>query len=204
VQAREYFQALIIHLSGAQMVAQTFIMVGLFVSHCQVDPPRESRESQKFKSWAKFDVGTFVTVRETVEIGETKAVVTVTIKLVERKDDLVILESVSVSNINGKETKAQPKKLEVKKYVESKSGVELPDLDSQEGVVEQGEETIKTAAGEFKTKWKKRKLKSQGSEVDATQWICDDVPQRLVKMTSTIKGKVSSKLTSEVIEFKKP
>lgn len=68
--------------------------------------------------------------------------------------------------------------------------------DGEKPQIEEGEETIKVAKGEYKCRWVKTTLKSGWSKV----WSCDDVPFRTVKMEAEFSGARSA---MELLDFEK-
>lgn len=109
--------------------------------------------------------------------------------LVEHKDG----ESYSMRTdmvMSGNKLPSQTLKFVVKKPEAGK------EPEGEKPQMEQGEETIKVAKGEFKCKWTKVTTKQGWSK----SWLCDDVPFRLVKSEGEYSG---VKTALELVDFEK-
>ena len=69
-----------------------------------------------------------------------------------------------------------------------------------ENLLEEGIETIKVPAGEFKTKWTKSKVEDRVLQ----NWLSDTVPGTLVKSATTIGNGFTGTNVMELVEVKKP
>lgn len=151
-------------------------------------------ENPEYKMWSKYKADTTVTMKMSSDAGGAKFESTITNKLVEVKDDKVVVETESASKVNGMEFKAPAQKREVPKEVEKDKlpkGFD-PKSDKPEGTTEEGKEKVKIGGTEYECKWykfkSKQKLPTGDEEVEGQIWMSDDVPGKMVKMTSKAKA----------------
>src|SRR5262245_9759970 len=165
----------------------------------------DTMDNPTYASWAKVKKGPSVTLKMSADVAGQKAETTMTTTLVDLTADVATTEMVMVTKAGGTEFKTEPMKTENKKVVELPPGKKKADFDKPEGFVDQGEETLKVAGKEYKTKWVKVKNSTNGSEYEAKTWTCDDVPGTIVKMeTKASGGGVKSSTTLELVEIKQP
>lgn len=170
---------------------------------------QETIENPSYAAWAKKKIGTQVIQKTTSEVMGQKFEATITYKLLEIKDDKVVVEMITKSKVSGTEVEQPATKIDVTKSTTVPKGMKKEDVQQgrPEGTIAEGEETLKVAGKEYKTKWFKYKRSSEGTEIDSQSWICMDVPNLLVKMTSKVTGKdpnLNSKTTMELVEIKEP
>jgi hypothetical protein len=164
-------------------------------------------ENPEFKTWSKFKADTKVVLKMSSDAGGMKFETTVTNKLVEVKDDKVVVETESSTKINGTDFNQPAQKRDVPKEVEKDKlpkGVD-PKSDKPEGTTEEGKEKLKVGGTEYECKWykfkSKQKLPTGDEEVEGQIWMSDDVPGKLVKMTTKAKaGSMSMEVTEVTIK----
>jgi hypothetical protein len=163
----------------------------------------EPMENPEFASWSKFKPGTSLTMKTVSQLKDIKSEVKVTTKLVEVGAEKLVLEMESISVLNGMEFKAPAMKRDVPKTVDVPKTPEqaVAKPGKPEGTTEEGTETVKVSGTEVKTKWFKYKSKANGVEVDGQTWTSDEIPGGMVKMLTNAG---ETKMTMEVVEFKKP
>lgn len=159
-------------------------------------------ENPEFKNWAKFKPGTVLVMKNTNDIPGAKSEVTITRKLVEVKEDKLVIEVEMTLLLNSKPAPGQPPtKTELRKEVKAS---ELKSFTwAQTGLppeaTEDGTEKVKVGGTEYECKRYKFKSKytppgGKEEEGEGQVWVSDDVPGRIVKVT----GK--SKSTAQTIE----
>ncbi len=159
-------------------------------------------ENPEFKGWSKFKAGTSVAMKMTTEAGGMKFEINMTNKLVEVKDDKLVVETESVTKLNGMDIKSPAQKRDVAKML----GAAPKGFDAKtgkpEGTTEEGKEKVKVGGTEYECKWykfkSKQKLPTGEEEVEGQIWMSDDVPGTVVKMTSKMK---SGGMTMEATEI---
>jgi len=162
-------------------------------------------ENPLYTSWAKAKKGTVVTAKQTSDTAGQKTESTTTYTLTELTADVATVEVVSVSKAGGQECKTEPFKMENKKMLDLPPGKKKEDVEKPDGLVDQGEEKLKIAGKEYKTKWTKVKTSQGGVEVESKTWTSDEVPGLTVKMEMKTSGAgFSSVSTMEVTEVKTP
>jgi len=159
-------------------------------------------DNPEYANWAKFKPGTTAKLKMTNEFNGMKSGSTVTTKLVEVKDDKLVLEMEIETEAMGQKFNAPAQKRDVTKTIEVKDGQPKPPAigEKPEGTTEEGTETVKVGGTEVKAKWFKFKTKTPQGEMTGQTWMSDDVPGKFVKMTS--KNDMFS-MTMELVEFTK-
>jgi hypothetical protein len=165
---------------------------------------QETIENQEFKQWSKFKKGASVTMKSTTDLGKMKVEAVITTTLIDVGPDKLVLETSSVSKINGMEIKVPPMKRDVPKTVTVPKVDKKDDPKAEKPKTEEGTETLKVAGVEVKTKWSKATADVMGTKTEAQYWFSDDFPGGLVKSVTKIMGANPATITIEVTEFKKP
>lgn len=170
---------------------------------------QETIENPSYTAWAKTKIGTQVIQKTTSEVLGQKFESTITYKLLEIKDDKVVIEMITKSKVSGTEVEQPATKFDVAKTTTVPTGMKKEDVQQgrPEGVIGEGEETLKIRGKEYKTKWYKYKRSAEGMEIESQSWICMDVPNLLVKMNSKVTGKDPNQSTTtmmELVEIKLP
>lgn len=156
-------------------------------------------DNPEYTNWAKFKPGTTAKLKMSNEFGGNKTATTIVTKLLEVKDDKLVLEMETETEVMGKPFKVPAQKREVKKTIEVKDGQPKPGV-KPEGTTEEGTETVKVSGNDVKSKWYKFKTKTPQGEVTGQMWTSEDVPGMVVKMTS--KTEMFS-MVMELVEFTK-
>lgn len=159
-------------------------------------------ENPEFKNWSKFKAGTTVSMKTTIDAGGMKFEGAMTNKLVEVKDDKVVVETEAVSKVNGMEFKVPAQKRDVVKTLDKPQ----PGFDAKtgkpEGTTEEGKEKVKVGGTEYECKWykfkNKQKLPTGEEEAEGQIWMSDDVPGMVVKMTTKTKSGGMSMEATEI------
>lgn len=167
-------------------------------------PAQEKKkiDNPEYANWSKFKPGTTATLKMVTEAGGNKTPSTVISKLLEVKDDKLVLEMDTETELMGKPFKVPAQKRDVTKTVEvDAKAADATKAGKPEGTFEEGTETLKVGGTEVRTKWYKYKAKAEGlGETSGQLWTSDEVPGMLVKMTSKA-DKFS--MTMELVEFTK-
>jgi hypothetical protein len=158
-------------------------------------------DNPEYANWAKFKPGTSTKLKMTNEFNGMKSGSTITTKLVEVKDDKLVLEMQTETEVMGQKFNAPAQKRDVTKTLElDAKAADAAKAGKPEGTTEEGSETLKVGGTEVKAKWYKYKTKAPMGEVSGQMWMSEDVPGTLVKMTTTA-DKFS--MTMELVEFTK-
>ena len=159
-------------------------------------------ENPEFKNWSKFKAGTSVTLKMTTEAGGQTFGATTTNKLIEVKDDKLVMESEMTSTFMGKDNKLPAQKRDIVKTLDkAPTGVD-PKTGKPDGTTEEGKEKVKIGGTEYECKWykfkSKQKLPTGEEEVEGQIWMSDDVPGMVVKMTTKMKSGGMSMEATEI------
>jgi hypothetical protein len=179
--------------------AVLIFLAGSAVAQDKIDNP-------EFANWSKFKKGTSVTLKSVSSFNNMSTEASITSTLVEVGADKLVIEMTSAVNSGGMEFKAPPTKRDVAKTITLPKDYKKEDLEKGKppGTYEEGNETLKVAGMEVKTKWYKYKADMDGTKTEAKMWMSEDVPGRMVKSEMTTSGAVATKTTLEITEMKKP
>lgn len=171
------------------------------------DPPVPAGKlpNPAYASWAKFPVGTAVTIKVANDSAGQKSESTMTSTLLELTAEKATVEMVIVSKAGGQEYRAPPQKQEQARTLDAPPGYDpkakAPEI---EGLVEQGEKKITLAGKEYKASYAKIKRKTGDIDVTSKIWTSDEVPGTMLKSLSTVGGQYPTTSTMELVEVKKP
>ena len=167
------------------------------------DKKDEKVDNLEYAYWAKFKAGSSSVLKMSSEANGMKFSSTITTKLEEVKDDKLVLEASSVNTFNGMEIKGEPMKRDVPKQLDKALPGADPKSGKPDGTTEEGKEKVKVGGTEYECKWYKfkQKLPAGDDEVEGQIWMSEDVPGRLVKMTSKTKaGSMTMEATEVTIK----
>lgn len=158
----------------------------------QVDNP-------EYKHWSGFKPGSFSKLKTTGEMMGTKTESMTTMTLKEVTADNAVIEIVSVTKMGDQEMKAPPMTHKVPAKV---SMADADKYNNPEGKLKDGQEEIEAAGKKWKTRWMEVETTAGEMKVKSKTWISEDVPGRVVKMTSESAGQMAMKTTGELVEVK--
>ncbi len=161
-------------------------------------------ENPTYTAWSKFKPKTSVKYKNTNKIkvmgndftSESDLIMTLT----EVTPDKVVVETGTVTRINGQEIKTSPTKQEYHRMIPLKPGQKKENVGKPDGVLEEGQEKIKVAAGEYATTWHKSKVEDRVLQ----SWVTDAVPGTLVKTVTTLGGQTSGTNILELVQVTLP
>ena len=163
----------------------------------------EKAENPVYKSWAGFKKGATVTYRSVSNIGDTKYESTMTYSLVELTRDKAVVEIQVTVNAGGKEVKNRPQKFDNPRNLTLPPGVRPEEFGKVQGLIGEGQETVKVGGREFQAKWYKAKGKVEAGDTFTHSWSSDEVPGGLIKSVVTTPANRSS-MTMELVDLKLP
>lgn len=144
------------------------------------DKKAERVENPEYKWWSSFKAGTSVVMTTTLGTG-TLFPMTVTTKLVEVKDDKVVVQM-----------KEPATKRDIPKHLDNPMPGFDPKSGEPDGTTEVGKEKVKIGGTEYQCKWFKFKQKQKTAtgeeELEGQVWMSDEVPGGMVKMTMKTKA----------------
>jgi hypothetical protein len=152
-------------------------------------------DNPMYKNWAKFKPDTSVTMKTTIDAGGNAIETVTTTKLIEVRDDKVVVEVQTTSKFMGMETKQPATKQDIPKQVDGGTAPAAdPKAVKPEGKTEDGTKKVKVGGTEFECKW----VKYTGKDVESETVTSDDVPGMMVKMTSKAKAGGTTMEVTEV------
>ncbi len=167
-------------------------------------PPREQVVNPQYQSWSAHPIGATITHRSITETAGTASVTTTTTtyKLLERTEDLVVIEmQANTKRHDGAEIATPTEKFRHPKLITLAPGVSKEDFGKPAKSAQHGEETLTIGGKAYKTRWHTGKDRSEGGEVTVKVWSCEDVPGGLVKSITETPG-VGKKTTIELVEVR--
>ncbi len=153
----------------------------------------EMIDNPDYAHWAKFKVGSFATMKNTSLVGGHKSVAlqTKTLKSV-AKDKIVIEISMEVV---GMEHKIPPQKMEIPAKIlrpATPEAVTTQPTDKPDFKTKEGDETLEIDGKKIKVHWIESETKVGQIITKSKAWSSEDVPGRMVKITSRTEGPVES------------
>jgi hypothetical protein len=139
-----------------------------------------------YKSWAKYKPDTSVTTKTSIEAGPTTIETITTTKLLEVKDDKVVVEVSVTSKIMGMETKQPATKQDIPKQVDVGSvppGLGADKTAKVDGQSDTGKKKVKVGGTEYECQW----VKVKNGDTEGETFTSEDVPGMVVKMVSKAK-----------------
>jgi hypothetical protein len=187
-------------------VHRTVALTALLLVSVGTVAAQERVPNPEFADWSRFKKGTAVTLKSVAVVDGTRTETVDTTTLIEIAADRLILETVSVRKVNGVESRPPAEKQVVLKAIPVPSGMKREDFVAGRppNTYEEGTETVKVPAGEFKAKWYKTKVEMGKTTAAAKLWYAGDVPGRFVKGESSASGMAEATTRTELTEVKKP
>ncbi len=150
-------------------------------------------DNPDYAHWAQFKVGSFATMKSTTLVGGHKSVSfqTKTLKSV-AKDKIVIEMTIEIA---GLEQKIPPQKLEIPAKITQPATPKTPTSqpkDKPDSKTKEGDEVLDIDGQKIKAHWVESQIKAGDIITKSKIWNSEDVPGRMVKMTSRTEGSVES------------
>ncbi len=170
------------------MNRMTFRSAGLFVLLSLAGPAaaEETVENPEYKKWAVWKEGAYATLKGENRFGDTITVVTSTQTLKSITAEKVVIEVTTVVVTNGQTTTAPPTTMEFMARDPKLPPEVLKQAEEQARKVAaqttKGKETLTVKGQKLACEWSR--LQSEG--IDTKAWMCDDVPNQVVKMESVM------------------
>lgn len=183
-----------------------FAMAALVLTFVVVASAKaEEVEHPIYKSWARFPVGTSITLRSITEREDQSGRITSTIRqtLIKLEDARAVLEEVTTTDSGGEEFTYPPREVTHKRMFPLLPGVQREDIGKPSGTIASGEENLEAAGGPIPTSWFDSKGRVEAGETFTRTWMSDEVPGRLVKTITRVPA-AESRSTIELIEIKTP
>jgi hypothetical protein len=162
-------------------------------------------ENPEYTSWSKFKTGTSVSIKSTSLAAKKSIEVIITSKLIEVTPDKVVIETTSLLKDKAKDFSPPAEKREIPKLTPLPKGLSREDFAANKprGTVEEGDETLKLAGLEIKTKWYKYQADVEGTKLEGKLWVSREIPGLTVKGEMSTSGNFSTSAKLELSEFKK-
>lgn len=180
---------------GMSILWSVLVLCGLAVSSA---PAEERVENPEYRHWAQFKPGSFSVLKTVMTTDGKKTEITVTTTLKKVHIGKVVLEMTRVSKAGGKEHKTPPTTRQIPSKISKEKAKELTD---PEGKVKDGTEELEVAGKRIATEWVEVKREKGGTTFTTRTWKSDEVPGRVVKTVTSVRGKVESTTESIVIKF---
>jgi len=163
----------------------------------------EEVEHPAYRSWARFPVGTSVTLKSVTTTQGVTNVTTNRTSLVKLTDREAVLETVMTSDATGRVVVSPAQTYVQRRMFPLFAGVKREDVGKPPGPSKQGEETLRLAGTEYKATWFDSSGRVESGETLTRTWMSDEVPGRLLKAVTRV-PKADNATTVELIERKSP
>jgi hypothetical protein len=182
------------------VLAASFLLIGAICTFAEDKPETKKVESPDFKNWAKFKVGTYVTVISTTEAEGKKTEQKMWYTLKTQGDESVTVEN-EIAQPENVKFKAPPTSREFTKMVDAddKSAASVK-AGKPSGVNDEGTETLKVGDKEIKCTWYKFRINTTAGPINGQLWVSDDVPGRMVKMKSESRAVTTVAEVTEIVK----
>jgi hypothetical protein len=166
----------------------TFRIAGLVALLTLAGPAaaEETVENPEYKKWAVWKEGAYATLKGENRFGDTVTVVTSTQTLKAVTAEKVVIEVTTVTVTNGQTTKAPPATMEFRAREPKLPADVLKQVEEQTkknaAQTTKGKETLTVNGQKLACEW----VRFQSEGIDSKSWMCDDVPNQLVKMESVM------------------
>jgi hypothetical protein len=158
-------------------------------------------EAPIYTSWARFPVGTTITLRTTYESSDGKKdESTTTQRLVSKGEKEVVVEQVRPAD-DGEEITQTFKH---RRLFPLLGGMKPEDVGKPRDALAQGEETLQIAGKSFKTIWHDQRSQTEAGPAITRSWIADDVPGRLLKAVTRLEKGTTATTTIVLVEIETP
>jgi hypothetical protein len=164
-------------------------------------PVVDEMDNPQYQQWAKFKVGSSVTMKMVTDSGGFKMemVTTTTLKALTDKEATIEIKSSMVIGGNKMDQPVQEQKIPAK--IEKVEVKKVEGEEQEMPKVEEGKESLEIDGKTVACKWTKSTSDMAGSKTVAKIWLSDDVPGNMVKMESTTTGEATATVKSSVTAF---
>ena len=167
-------------------------MMSLLAAFLTVLAGAQEVENLQYKYWSNCKPGSWVKMRMEMEAGGQKVDSEITYKLLELKDDMVVIEATGKSKLGGQEILVPVQKQEIKaKEPADKTKIE-----------KEGDEEIEVAGKKLKCHWYQFSNKVGEAETKGKGWMSMDIPGGMAKGEMTPSGAVKL-ITMTALEWEK-
>jgi hypothetical protein len=151
-----------------------------------------------YASWARYDLGTTVTTRQTSETAGQVSKMTILRKLVEKTPQKVVIEiELRPDPFNGQTVPPLISKIEVKSQLEPQRGRGARGSNQQ---VTETQEMITVAGKQYQAKVTETVQKETGQTLTTKTWTHPEFPGLTLKSTQRMDGPVKSETNIEATE----
>ena len=157
------------------------LATSMFLAQDVVDNPQ-------YKYWSTCKVGSWAKMKMDMDQGGQKIEGEMTYKLLEIKDEVVVVEVTGKSKFGGQEYPIPPQKQEIKAK-ESADKVKIQ---------KEGDEEIEVAGKKMKCKWIETEMEINGQKTVSRIYTNEEIPGHTARMTSK---SPTMNMVQEVVEF---
>jgi hypothetical protein len=164
----------------------------------------EEVEHPIYRSWARYPVGTTVTMRSVADAPGTRPIETTTIlRLVELTDEKAVVEQVVVSDATGSKSESEPQRFSHRRMFPLLGDTKKEDIGKPRDAVASGEERVRIGGRDYQAVWFDTKGRTEAGEARTRIWLSDEVPGRLLKSVTEVPA-AQKTTTLELVEIKRP
>jgi hypothetical protein len=153
----------------------------------------ETVENPEYKKWAVWKEGAYATLKGENRFGDVDTIVTSTQTLKTVSAEKVVVEVTTMVETNGTTTKAPPTTMEHRAREPKLSEDVRRQVEEQTkkfaAQTTKGKESLTVNGKTLACEWSR----FQAEGIDSKSWMCDDVPNQMVKMES-IMGPLKSQM----------
>lgn len=164
----------------------------------------EQIDNPQYPEWAKFKVGSSVTMKSTTDMGEYKTETELTTKLISLTAEKAVVETTGTTVTNGNKGEMPPQTMEITAKMDKPEMPEEADpaAEGPKPTITEGVEDVTVGSQTLRCKWTETILESAGNKTVSKSWTCDQVPGMVVKSETTMEGETKMTMKTWVVSFK--
>jgi len=150
-----------------------------------------------YDSWSKHKAGTNVVLKNVSDMGGNKTETEITYTLIEVTPEKVVVEMKSSMVVMGNKMDVPGMKMDIPAAAPAAPATpaDAPKVDSKTS-----EETVTVDGKDYKTTVSEVKMDQANSVSTSKSWMCNDVPNLLVKSVTTMEKPMAGTMTTELVK----
>jgi hypothetical protein len=153
----------------------------------------QEKDNPAFKYWSEWGIGSNTKYKMEMDQAGQKMEMETTMKLLEKAEGKVVVESSGKMKIGGNEIATPPQKQEIK----AKEAADKFKIDKE------GDEEIEVAGKKLKCHWVEMTQEAGGKKMTVKAWMSKDIPGGMAKSEMTPEGAAAPMMKMVALEWEK-
>ncbi len=174
-----------------RMSLRAMLVAGLLLTAASWAFAADTIDNPQYTSWAKFKVGTSVTLKTESDMGGMNSQMETTMTLLELTPDKAVVETKMSMNAAGHQMDMPARKMDIPAKIEKPAPTlngATPATEPAKVDAKQSTEEIDVAGKKIKCKVVEATTVTNGMTTKSKSWTSEEVPGGLVKMEATMEG----------------